>query len=346
MAKTILKIEDLPERFLIKKPQFYRGALQSILSTRDSTDASELPKSIWVPTQNNPSRFDHFEEILVALGATEGAEDGDDFEFDFTDLADQSASGRQTYFESIKQINCFNYSDEFSIREAFNGVFKEPILVNLIKEILVEDDLSARARIRATVGENAGSVEITKWVAEQVSTGASLKEMFSRLQIYLLEQRQVIVGLEVLDQNDIDSGRMIKLDKDLAVIQNHLRFTLQQDEVTKRRNEFKKQSVHGVIAKLSSEDIKGQQTLIYGKFKVERDGDDIIFRYPHPVSNLFGRKISICTLGVPLSELSPQKVFEKFIGKKMILRIYGEVFQPLNTNDKLNELAIQVFAIY
>ncbi len=347
MAKIIQKIEDLPEQFLTEKPQFYRGALRSILSHRASIDASELPNTIWVPTQDRPSRFDHFKEILVSLqDLIEEEEKEQEKEENFADLADKSESGRQQYFQALQQINDFNYANEISIREAFNGVFKESILINLIQEILVEDDPSARTKIRDIVGANAGSEEISKWVTEQVSTGASLEEMLSRLLEYLLEQRQVIVGLEVLDPKDIDAKHTEKLERELAAIQNRLKFTLQQDEVEQKRDELRRQSVHRIITKLSAEDLKGRQVLIYGKFKIERNDDNLVFRYRHPVSSLFGRRVSICTLGIPSSDLSPPKIFEKSIGSTMILRMYGEIFQPLNTTDKLCELTLRVIAIY
>jgi len=341
VAKIIHSIEDLPELFLTGKPQFYRGALQSLYSDKDTTAISDLPDSIWVPTQERPSRFDHFEKVVIALEDILEEE-----ETSYSDLTEQTEAGRQQYFTAIKQINDFNYADETSIHEAFNSVFKAPVLINLIQEVLIEDDISVRSKIRDIVGPNAESEEIAKWVTEQVSTGASLNEMFLRLQEFLLEQRQVIVGLEVLDQEEIDSEFLQKFEKEVRVIRNRLKFTLQNNEVEERRNHLKQRSVQRIISKLSKEDLKGQQVLVYGKFKLVRDESDISFRYIHPVSSLFGRKVSISTLSVPLAELNPLKVFEQSIGSTMILRIYGEIFQPLNTKSKSCSLTIRPIAIY
>jgi hypothetical protein len=238
----------------------------------------------------------------------------------------------------------FHFADDDQIRNFYNDYFKEPTVASLVSEMTGGLDAQIKGSIPKVLESRIGATDLSKWVSTIKLPDNTLNGMFLRWQRETIKSGQVTLGLEEVD---IELSELQTFEEIIATLRSRFDFTVGDDVLAKQRKHLKQKAADRTMSKL--EQATGWM-LIEGKCTIQRDSGFFRCVYRHPVNAYLPDQPSPVSLVVllPESQLEPRVAgnYAASVGKLIPLRVYGQVWQPIDRNTGTLELQITPLAVY
>lgn len=246
-------------------------------------------------------------------------------------------------FLNIANIS-FHFADKERIRTFYNDYFKEPTIKNLITESIAEIDSGIKASIPSILESKIGGKDLSKWISKIKLPDITENGMFKRYQKETIQKDQVQLGLE---EDDIELSVLSDFEEQIQDISQEFGFEFEYEKVEKHKTKLKEKAAERTLQSLEK---ASGWVLIEGNFLIQKE-DEEFYRVSmiHPVSNYLasGKEVKISCL-IPISKVEPSVSgnYSNSINKSIPLRMYGQVWQPINRKENIWELMITPLAVY
>jgi hypothetical protein len=251
---------------------------------------------------------------------------------------------KRNNFLNVPNVS-FHYVDKEQVTNFYNDYFREPTIESLVNEMATESSGDLKGKLPQLIEAKVGGKDISKWISTVKLPDTSLNGMFLRYQRETIKKGQVALGLEVVDVELTELSEFQKIVDDLRT-----RFELKIDQrlLVEREATIKEKAAETTLIKLEK---ATSYVLLEGQFEITDAGEDYYkCTYRHPVSDyiLESRKI------VTISFLLPKKAIESHVagnyiqsvGQSIPLKVYGNVWQPVNREGNIWELTLTPLAVY
>jgi len=238
-----------------------------------------------------------------------------------------------------------HYRDEERIKNFYNDYFREPTTESFVKEVVSEASGEAGVNIADLLKTKAGSKNLSKWIRTVKLPETSISGMFHRYQRETIIKNQVTLNLDIVD---IELSKVVNFQKDTNAIKNKYNIEIDPAKLRKKEQELKSLSAEKVLKRLES---ASGATVIDGKFRIT-DNDDQYYKIilTHSVNKYLPK----ADVPITISALVPKAKIATFvagnyaqsINKTIPLKIYGQVWRPINRAERVYELQITPLAIY
>jgi hypothetical protein len=249
-------------------------------------------------------------------------------------------------FVNISTIS-FHYVDKEQVMNSYNDYFKEPI----VEQSIDEDTREISGGVKGSIPQVMEAKTEGKGTRKRTSTikapSISLAEKFRRYQKSVIENNQVILGLELVD---IDLSDLNEFNGHFAQLESKYKLKLDSSQIEEKRVELKKKAAEKTIVRL--ENATGW-VLIEGKFVISESSNPENFyklTYEHPVNEYLNNETNKITIGILLQKDSIEPGYAgnyaQSIGKSITLHAFGKVWAPVDRKSGVWELQISPIAIY
>ncbi|MBW8002421.1 MAG: hypothetical protein FVQ80_10435 [Planctomycetes bacterium] len=239
----------------------------------------------------------------------------------------------------------FHYADKDNITNYYNDYFREPTVENFVKEATSEISGDLKGNIPKFLEAKAGGKNLTKWISTIKLPDTSLNGMFLRYQREIINNNQVILGLEIAD---VELSDMTEFEKLVDILEKDFDFKIDTKALDKGRTKLKGKTAEQTISKL--EDASGW-VLVEGNFQISVAKEGFYkCTYSHPINSYLpdsNKDITISFL-IPKNGIEPHVAgnYLESIDREIPLTVYGKVWQPLNKKQDIWELQITPLAVY
>jgi hypothetical protein len=300
--------------------------------------------TIYITFYRRKSRRDYaFEEMLSSQRFRL------DRELASSDIADSPKklediiSEKRNSFLNIPNV-AFHFADKEQIRNFYNDYFKEPTVASLVSEITDEISSQVKGSLPQILESKIGAKDLTKWVSTIKLPDTSLNGMFLRYQRETIKSGQVALGLEEVD---IELSAIKAFDEAVLALRNRFDLELGESLLAEQRKHLKEKAAERTISKL--EQATGW-VLVEGRFRIEKDADFYRAVYQHPVSDYLPDSEPPVTIVVMIADASLEDRvagnYAASVGKLIPLKIYGQVWQPIDRGNKTLDLQLTPLAVY
>jgi len=239
----------------------------------------------------------------------------------------------------------FHYADRERISNFYNDYFREPTVENIVSEMASEVSADLKGQLPKVLEAKAGGKDLSKWISTIKLPETSLNGMFLRYQRETIKNNQVSIGLDIVD---VELSELQDFEELVLKLEREFSLKIDDAVLAERRANLKTKTAERTLKKL--ENASGW-VLVEGSFLIsETDKDFYRCSYVHPISEYTaetGKQVCI-TFMVQKSSIE-QHVSGNYIqsiGKEVPLRVYGEVWQPLNRKQDAWDLQITPLAVY
>jgi hypothetical protein len=260
-----------------------------------------------------------------------------------TNRIEKIISDKAQKFLNIPNIS-FQFANHEQIKSFYDEYFKEPTIESLVSEITGETSGDIKGSLPKIIEAEIGGKDINKWISNIKIPESSSNAMFLRYQRETIKKEQVTLGIEEVD---IELTELEAFEDSIENIKE--RFDLDIDEaiLNNQRTYLKEKAAEKTLHKL--EQATGW-VLIEGKFKVEREENFYRCTYVHPVNNYLSGQIGPVTISVLISMKSLEEHikgnYAQSVGRSIPLKIYGQVWQPIDRETDVWDLQLTPLAIY
>jgi hypothetical protein len=154
----------------------------------------------------------------------------------------------------------------------------------------------------------------------------------------------VTLGLEEVDIELSDLGAFADAIENLR---KRFGFDVEESALNRHKVQLKERAAERTITKL---ELATGWILVEGKFRILRQNGSYRCIYEHPVMEYLSDQSSPILISVTISEDSLEPSFKgnyaRSIDRLIPLKIYGEVWQPIDIKNGINELELTPLAIY
>jgi hypothetical protein len=246
-------------------------------------------------------------------------------------------------FLKIANIS-FHFADKERIRTFYDDYFKEPTIKNLINESISESDSGLKASIPSILESKIGGKDLSKWISKIKLPDITENGMFKRYQKETIQKDQVQLGLE---EDDIELSLLSEFEEQVNEISSEFDFSLEKEKVEAHKTKLKEKAADRTLKTLEK---ASGWVLIEGKFLIQKEKENFYkVTMTHPVSNYLpaDKDVKISCL-IPIDQIEPSVAgnYSNSLNKSIPLRIYGQIWQPLNRDENVWELMITPLAIY
>ena len=246
-------------------------------------------------------------------------------------------------FLNVANIS-FHYADKERIKAFYDDYFKEPTIKDLIRETVSEADASIKGSIPSIIESKLGSKDLSKWISTIKLPDLTEGGMFKRYQAETIKQDQVALGLE---EDDIELNVLKEFEKEVELLESNYGYKFDIDSLEIQKRTLKEKAAERTLNNL--ENASGW-VLVEGNFQILSENQDFYkVSMIHPVSNYLSSSKSI-TLSclIPKSKIEPSVAgnYANSVNKYIPLRIYGQIWQPINRKQDIWDLVITPLAIY
>lgn len=252
-------------------------------------------------------------------------------------------SDKRNKFLNIPNI-AFHFADQDQIKNFYNDYFKEPTVASLVAEITGEISAQVKGSLPQILESKIGTKDLTKWVSNIKLPDTSLNGMFLRYQRETIKSGQVALGLEEVD---IELSDIQAFDEIIADLRKRFDLDLGEALLTQQRKHLKEKAAERTMSKL--EQATGW-VLVEGRFQIEKNADFYRAVYKHPVSDYLPDSEPPVTITVMIPDASLEDRvagnYAASVGKLIPLKIYGQVWQPIDRGNKTLELQLTPLAVY
>lgn len=260
-----------------------------------------------------------------------------------TRRTEEIVEDKKNKFQNIPSIS-FHYANKDQIAGFYNDYFREPTIASLVSEISGEISGEVKGSLPQILESKIGSKDLTKWISTVKLPDTSLNGMFLRYQRETIKSGQVALGLEEVE---IELTDLQAFDEALSDLQRRFDFHLEGQLIEKQRSYLKEKAAERTLIKL--EQATGW-ILIEGRFKIEVEGEFYKCSYSHPVNDYLSGQIGPITISIiiPVESIEPHIAgnYKQSIGKLIPMRIYGQIWQPIDRKTSIWDLQLTPLAIY
>jgi hypothetical protein len=246
-------------------------------------------------------------------------------------------------FLNIPSIS-FHYADDDQIKNFYNEYFKEPTIENLVSEITGEVSGEIKSSLPQILESHVGSQDISKWISTIKLPDVSLNGMFLRFQRETIKNNQVALGIEEVD---IELTELKAFEDAIKDFKNRFNFEIDETNLDTKRAQLKEKAAEKTLHKL--EQATGW-VLIEGKFKIENNEEFYRCTYHHPVNTYLSNQFGPVTISVLIPKNSLKEHikgnYALSVNRTIPLKIYGQVWQPLDIESNVMDLQLTPLAIY
>lgn len=251
---------------------------------------------------------------------------------------------KRQQFLNIPNIT-FHYSDKDRITSFYNDYFSEPTIETMVSELVTEASGDLKAELPKLLEAKIGSKDVSKWISTMKLPETSLNGMFLRYQRETIKKGQVTIGLELVD---IELSELQEFHNLIHQLNDRFGLPIATELVRQREVAIKEKAAESTLIKL--EQARGS-VLIEGKFLIsEKSADFYECIYMHPVSDYFHESHKSVTISFLLMKSMIEKSvagnYEQSLGQKIPLRVYGDVWQPINRDDQVWNILLTPLAVY
>jgi hypothetical protein len=246
-------------------------------------------------------------------------------------------------FLNIANIS-FHFADKERIKTFYDDYFKEPTIMNLITESITENDSGIKASIPSILESKIGGKDLSKWISNIKLPDITENGMFKRYQNETIQKNQVQLGLE---EDDIELSVLSEFEEQVQDFSDEFEFKFDHDVVEVQKTKLKEKAAERTLKSLEK---ANGWVLIEGNFLIQKENDEFYkVTMKHPVSNYLasGKEVLLSCL-VPISKIEPSVAgnYTNSVNKSIPIKIYGQVWQPINRNENIWELIITPLAMY
>lgn len=246
-------------------------------------------------------------------------------------------------FLNIANIS-FHFADKERIRSFYDDYFKEPTIKDLVTESISESDSGIKANIPSILESKIGGKDLSKWISKIKLPDITENGMFKRYQKETIQMDQVQLGIE---EDYIELSILSDFEKQIQDISKEFEFEFEQEKVEQHKTRLKEKAAERTLQSLEK---ASGWVLIEGNFLIQKDDDEFYkVTMSHPVSNYLasGKEVKISCL-IPISQIEPcfSGNYSNSINKSIPLKIYGQIWQPINRKENIWELMITPLAVY
>ncbi len=250
---------------------------------------------------------------------------------------------KRNKFLNVPSIS-FHYANKDQIVSFYNDYFKEPSVASLVSEITGEISGELKGSLPKILESKIGTKDLEKWISTIKLPDISLNGMFLRYQRETIKSGQISLGLEEVE---IELTELQAFDEALSDLHERFNFQIDDKLTEQHRANLKEKAAERTLSKL--EQATGW-VLIEGRFKIESEGEFYKCIYSHPVNNYLSAHLSPITISVlvPIGSIESHIAgnYRQSIGKQIPMRIYGQVWQPIDRAAKIWEFQLTPLALY
>jgi hypothetical protein len=246
-------------------------------------------------------------------------------------------------FQDIPSIR-FHFADKEQIKNSYDEYFKEPTIESFVSEVVGEMTGEIKGSIPQILESKIGGKDISKWVSTMKLPNTSLDGMFLRYQRETIKKDQVTLGMEEVD---IELTELQAFEKTVDTLEKRFGLKVDQQLLDAKKIDLKEKAAKRTLTKL--EQASGW-LLIEERFKILREGEFYRCVCRHPVSDYLMNQTDSVTISIliPATSLEPHIAgnYARSVDKLIPLRVYGHVWQPLDTKDGIWEFQLTPLAVY
>lgn len=238
----------------------------------------------------------------------------------------------------------FHFVDKGQVESYYDDYFKEPTIESLVSEITGEVDAEVKANLPQIIESRIGSKDISKWMSTIKLPDVTLNRKFLRYQKETIKNEQVILGIEEVE---IELTELDRFENTVENFEKRFGLVIGEDQLKATRSTLREKAAGKTLDRL--EKVTGW-VLVDGKFKIE--DNDKFYRcvYEHPVNEYLTAQTGHVTITVLIKKdnLEPHISgnYAQSIGRFIPLRVYGQVWAPIDRSTKVWDLQITPLAVY
>ena len=238
----------------------------------------------------------------------------------------------------------FHYADKERIRSMYDEYFKEPTIKSIISEKVSTKEGKIKGTFPKIIESEIGGSDLNKWISEIKLPETSASGMFKRYQRETIKNDQVDLSIEIIEA---ELFIVDEFEEKIKELKDKYDFEIESNLILNQRNKLQELACKKTIEKLEK---ASDWVLIEGNFSIEKSTTEFYkLTLKHPVSSFITENNAItisCLLPVNKIEPSFAGNYSSSIGSEIPLRIYGQVWQPINIGRKEFELTITPLAVY
>ena len=238
-----------------------------------------------------------------------------------------------------------HYADSSRIRDLYNDYFREPTTESFVKEMISETSGKAGAEVPKFLEGEIGSKDISKWVQSVKLPETSIDGMFRKYQRETIKNNQVDLTLDLID---IELSELNEFNDIVEKMEADYGLVFESEVLKEKRLAIKDKSAKKAIKRLEG---ANGTVLVEGKFELQNHDDKYYkCQFKHPVNGYLMNS----TPPILISFIIHKKRINDFIagdyaqsiGKSIPLKVYGEVWLPIDLKNGITELQITPLAVY
>lgn len=238
----------------------------------------------------------------------------------------------------------FHYADKDRIRAFYSDYFKEPHISELISKTMAATSVDAKASLASVFEASLGTKDLSQWLSRIKLPQITENGMFKRYQRETILNDQVQLGLE---EDDIELNELREFERSIRDLEEKYDYPIDTKTLEDHKTMLRERAAERTLSHLEK---ANGTVLVEGSFRVEIHGEDYYrVSMRHPVSDYLSsaKNVAISSL-MPISKIEPSVAgnYAGSIGLSIPLRIYGEVWQPINRAEDVWELMITPLAVY
>lgn len=238
----------------------------------------------------------------------------------------------------------FHFADSVQIANFYNDYFKEPTIASLVADMTNETDTHIKGSLPQVLESKLGTRDVAKWVSTIRLPEASLNGMFLRYQRETIRSNQVTLGIEEVD---IELTELQAFDEAVQALRSTFDLSIDELVLAKHRNLLRQKAAEHTLVKL--EQATGW-VLVEGRFVIEAEAELFRCVYRHPVNDYLPESAPMVSIAVllPRSSLEMRVVnnYVTSIGSVVPLRVYGQVWRPIDRSTNSFTLHLMPLAVY
>ncbi|HYD16366.1 MAG TPA: hypothetical protein VEB03_00010 [Candidatus Nanoarchaeia archaeon] len=252
-------------------------------------------------------------------------------------------SEKRDRFLNIPNV-AFHFADSVQIANFYNDYFKEPTIASLVADMTNESDAHVKGSLPQVLESKLGTRDVAKWVSTIRLPETSLNGMFLRYQRETIRSDQVTLGIEEVD---IELTELQSFDEAVQALRSSFDLSIDEPVLAKHRNLLRQKAAEHTLVKL--EQATGW-ILVEGRFVIEAEADFFRCVYRHPVNDYLPESAPIVAIVVllPRSSLETRVAnnYVTSIGSVVPLRVYGQVWRPIDRSTNSFTLHLTPLAVY
>lgn len=239
----------------------------------------------------------------------------------------------------------FHYANKEQVENFYNDYFKEPAIKYAINEIVTEAGGELKGSLPELIESKTNERDVNKWINTIKIPDISLAEKFRKYQRSVIENKQVTLGLELVD---IDLSEYTEFRSSVNMFERTYNMKLDPIQIEQQSSKMKKNAAEKTINRLEN---ATAWVIVEGKFSIINDSTDYYkCMYYHPVNEYLGDDEKKITISIMLKKDSIEPNYRgnysQSIDRSIPLVVFGNVWAPVDRKSDIWELQISPTVVY